>query len=142
MKSINRKRHGQQGIILLEGLIAILIFSMGILALVGLQAASIQHSNAAKYRNEASYFANQIIAQMWADNKVTLPVDYSSPNGAKYLVWRDEVIAATALPGAGANLPTIAIDNATRRVTVTVNWLAPRDPNLHTHVAIAQVVDN
>ena len=57
----------QQGSVLLEGLIAILIFSMGILALVGLQAAAIKNSSDAKYRADASYLANQIIGQMWAD---------------------------------------------------------------------------
>ena len=45
----------QQGVVLLESLIAILIFSMGILALVGLQAAMISNTSNAKYRADASY---------------------------------------------------------------------------------------
>lgn len=142
MKNGTNPRLNQRGIILLEGLIAILIFSVGILGLVGLQAMSINNSNAAKYRSEAVYFANQIIAQMWADNKVTMKTDYDSPTGAKYVAWRDQINAAGGLPGAAANLPTIAVDNATRRVTVIVQWRAPRDPNVHNHTAIAQIVDN
>ncbi len=52
---------------LLEALISILIFSIGILAIVGLQAASVKMSSDAKYRSDASLLANQLVAQMWAD---------------------------------------------------------------------------
>ncbi len=57
----------QRGSALLEALFAILIFSIGLLALVALQAVSIKNSIDAKYRSDASYVANQIIAQMWID---------------------------------------------------------------------------
>jgi type IV pilus assembly protein PilV len=49
----------QKGAILLESLIAMLIFSMGILALVGLQAAMVSNTSDAKYRSVASYLAQQ-----------------------------------------------------------------------------------
>ena len=45
------------GFSLIEGLVAILIFSFGILALVSMQATSIQQSSGAKYRSEASLLA-------------------------------------------------------------------------------------
>ena len=54
---------------LLEALIAILIFSLGVLALVGLQTVSIRQSSEAGYRAEALMFANEIIGQMWVDNR-------------------------------------------------------------------------
>ena len=57
----------QSGVALLEALVGILIFSIGILALMGLQAQSIRNTVEAKYRNEAAYLANQIIGQMWVD---------------------------------------------------------------------------
>jgi type IV pilus assembly protein PilV len=56
----------QQGAFLLEALIGILIFSMGILAMVGLQTLAITASAEAKYRADASYLANQMIGRMWA----------------------------------------------------------------------------
>jgi type IV pilus assembly protein PilV len=57
----------QQGVVLLEALIAILIFSLGVLGIVGLQAAMIKNTTDAKYRSEASYIAQQRIGQMWSD---------------------------------------------------------------------------
>lgn len=80
----------QQGVVLLESLIAILIFSLGVLGIVGLQAAMIKNTTDAKFRSEASYIAQQKIGQMWAD-PLTLPadldavVDISSqlPNGTR-----------------------------------------------------------
>lgn len=57
----------QRGVALLEALVSILLFSMGILALVGLQGAMIKNTTDTKFRAEASYIAQQRIGMMWAD---------------------------------------------------------------------------
>ena len=57
----------QQGSVLLEALIAILIFSFGLLGLIGIQASAVGLSIDAKYRADAAYLANQIVSQMWVD---------------------------------------------------------------------------
>lgn len=82
-------KSAQQGVVLVEAMIAILIFSMGVLAIVGLQAAMISNTADSKYRADASYIAQQWIGQMWADpdNLATYPgttTDISSllPNGS------------------------------------------------------------
>jgi type IV pilus assembly protein PilV len=59
----------QKGIVLLEALIAILIFSIGILGAVGLQASMIKANSDAKYRAEAGFLAEQRISQMWVDQE-------------------------------------------------------------------------
>jgi type IV pilus assembly protein PilV len=61
----SRKKQG--GVALLEALIAIFLFSLGILALVGLQATMSKNVTQAKLRGEASFLANQLIGQMWVD---------------------------------------------------------------------------
>lgn len=128
----------QKGSALLESLIAILIFSMGILAIIGLQAASIKNTVGAKYRTDASMLANQVIGQMWTDDKTnaTLVANYSSPNGAKYLTWKANV--QQALPGVASNVPTIAID-AANAATVTIWWQSPGESTPHNYVAIARI---
>jgi len=55
----------QQGFSLLEVLIAILIFSVGILGLVGLQASMLKASAEARYRAQATYIAQQRIGTIW-----------------------------------------------------------------------------
>lgn len=57
----------QQGFMLLEAMIAILIFSMGILALVGLQAAMVNNTTASKFRVDGNYIAQKKLAALWAD---------------------------------------------------------------------------
>jgi len=52
---------------LLEALIGILIFSVGILALIGMQATAMRATIDAKYRSEASFLANEVIGRMWVD---------------------------------------------------------------------------
>ena len=60
-------KSAQQGVVLVEAMIAILIFSMGVLAVVGLQAAMIKNTADSKYRADAGYIAQQRIGLMWSD---------------------------------------------------------------------------
>lgn len=131
----------QRGSVVLEALISILIFSIGILAIVGLQAASITNSAAAKYRTEASQLANRIIGEMWVADKSTaaLQTNFNSPAGAGYTAWANAV--AQTLPGVSgvpANAPTVAVD-ANNEATVTVYWQAPDESVSHNYVAIARI---
>jgi type IV pilus assembly protein PilV len=57
----------QQGSVLLEALIAIVIFSVGLVGLIGIQAKAVGMSIDAKYRADAAYLSNQIVSQMWLD---------------------------------------------------------------------------
>jgi len=60
-------KFAQQGAVLLESMISILLFSIGVLAVVGLQASMIKHTTDSKFRADASYVAQKTIGQMWAD---------------------------------------------------------------------------
>jgi type IV pilus assembly protein PilV len=135
---MTRPLRQQQGSMMLEALIAILIFSMGILAIVGMQAVSIKNTTDAKYRTDASLLANQLIGQMWADDKATaaLQASYNSASGAKYLAWKASVEAS--LPGAAANPPTVVV-GANNVVTITVQWQSPGETTPHNYVAVAQI---
>lgn len=112
----------QQGIVLLEALIAILIFSFGILALVGLQAAMLKNTDDAKYRSEASYIAQQQLGFMWAN-----------PNNLGTFVGTTDISAR--LP----NGSIVIAQPATSRVSITVSWQVPgQDP--HQYVANTYVL--
>jgi type IV pilus assembly protein PilV len=120
-------RSKQSGVMLLEALIAILIFSMGILAIVGMQATAIQDMGEAKYRSDAAFLANQITAEMWGN--ATSLASYAYPGSgavpAQVAPWVSTVQAR--LPGATTYPPIIAFVAATNQVTVTVRWQAARD---------------
>jgi len=106
----------QQGVVLIEVLVAILIFSVGVLAIVGLQATMIKATADAQYRAEASYIAQARIGQMWSD----------PANAATYVETNTDISAR--LPG---GTRTVA-QPAAGQFVVTVTWLQP-GPNQTTH---------
>jgi type IV pilus assembly protein PilV len=114
-------RSAQQGAVLVEAMIAILIFSMGILAIVGLQAAMIKNTGDSKYRADASYIAQQRIGLMWSD----------PGNLATYLENNTNI--SDLLPG---GLRTTAQSGV--QYTVTVTWQQPGEAQ-HNYTTIATI---
>jgi type IV pilus assembly protein PilV len=116
----------QHGIALLEALISILLFSMGVLALVGLQSTMIKNTSDSQYRSDASFIAQQWLGQMWADptNLGLYAVAASTPN---YDI-------SNLLPN---GTRTVAVSGI--QVTVTINWRQPgKDP--HQLITLADIV--
>src|SRR6478609_8169168 len=68
-RSRTTARRIQGGVMLLEVLIAILIFSLGILGVVGLQAIAVQQSTDARYRADAAQLVDRLIGQMWTSDR-------------------------------------------------------------------------
>lgn len=141
----------QVGSILLEGLISILLFSIGILAIVGLQATSIKMVSDAKYRSDASLLADQLIGQMWgSDHTVaTLQGNFSSnPAGSLYLNWTNSVNASLpGVSGVAANQPVVTFTTNTLTATpssiatITIYWNSPNEPvQAHKHVVVAEII--
>ena len=60
-------RRPSRGFLLLEVLVALLIFAFGVLGIVGLQAAMIKAQSGAKYRGDAAFLAQELVGNMWAD---------------------------------------------------------------------------
>lgn len=148
----------QKGSVLLEALISILIFSLGILALVSMQTAATRSTVDAKHRADASFLANQIVSSLWVE-AVANRAAYVNGNVAtvagasgcqaggaaatapEALAWLGQV--ARLLPNADANRQQITIVNDT--VTVRVCWLDRSDNAggaYHNHVVSAQINRN
>jgi len=112
----------QSGVTLIECLVAILIFSLGIIGMIGLQASAIRNTMEADYRVKASYLANQIIGTMWTDRTNLAIYDTTSGSAnTKLAAWK--ALVSTTLPDATATLtnkPTISVVGT--QVDVTVNW--------------------
>jgi type IV pilus assembly protein PilV len=134
----------QSGVALLEALISILIFSLGILALVGLQSMMIRTSIDAKYRADAATLANQIVGAMWAADRTNAtsfknnfelnagdPACDAGTNSAEekddaLAAWLAQVENAAVLPGAiGLKQQIVVGDN--NLVTVTLCWKNVQD---------------
>ena len=147
--------HNQSGVMLLEALIGILIFSIGILALLAMQATGMRVTVDAKYRSEASFLANEIVGLMWVDRvgvattpTSTYATSAASPascSGAPPLPpvcdWIAKVKARLPMDGTTpANTePEIAVVG--REVTVTVRWIRPGETTVSNHTTVAQIND-
>lgn len=57
----------QGGMALLEALISLLIFSIAVLGLVGIQANMVTNTTEAQFRSTATYIAQQKIGRVWAN---------------------------------------------------------------------------
>jgi len=108
--SSNSKR-GQTGSVLIEAMVAVTIFSMGVLALVGLQSAMIKNSSDNRYRAEAQMIAQTHIANMMA---------YGG-DAANYIAKVDKNKIKSQLPN--GTLTFSALTNS--MVTVSVGWQLP-----------------
>jgi type IV pilus assembly protein PilV len=124
----------QSGAYLLEALIGILIFSLGILGIVGLQAMSLKNTSDASLRAEAVFAANQLIGQMWADDESQLIGNYSSTfgTGQPYLNFATELKAAQG--AAWVQNPTVVFDTkpapspTSHVVSIVISWKTCTDP--------------
>jgi type IV pilus assembly protein PilV len=108
-------KSAQRGVVLLEALIAILLFSMGVLALVGLQGAMIKNTSDAKYRSDASFIAQQRIGVLWAD-----------PDNAVAYVEPSPGTDISALLPSGKRMVT---EPSPGQFVVTITWLQPGQPS-------------
>lgn len=115
-------RPHQHGFLLLEVLVALLIFAFGVLGIVGLQASMTQAQTGSKLRGDAAYLAQELIGTMWANvasidqyNTVTAQCDGFNPcNALKQKV-------AARLPGGTLTLRP----GATGLVEITITWTPP-----------------
>ena len=132
---------------LLEVLIAILIFSLGILGVVGLQAIAVQQSTDARYRADAAQLVDRLIGQMWTSDRTPANLKKlfktcSTDTCSEYLAWHKAV--AKALPGVpatGPTAPSVDVDDK-GRVTISIFWRAPADAagdKPHQYNATAQI---
>ncbi|MDX9995380.1 MAG: type IV pilus modification protein PilV [Rhodocyclaceae bacterium] len=150
----------QRGVFLLEALIGIVIFSIGVLTMVALQAKSIEIQSDTQYRIEAANLADRMLGE------ITVAVDRSSAANLQaslanfahrtttngqcdfggtdsgdplVVAWVNDITtnAAARLPGAAANRQQILVDTGTfNQVMITVCWQAAADaiPRRHTLV--------
>jgi len=142
----------QSGVMLIEALVAIAIFSFAVLGIMGLQATAIRTVRDADYRAKASLFANQIVGQMWADrfNVPTYALNASSATCAEgtntaanpvvtsWLAGLTDMANQGSLPGAADLLQQITV-GANNTVTVTLCWQAPQDTAPHNFTLTTQI---
>ncbi len=109
-----RITRAQRGMALLECLMALLIFSVGLLGLLGLEARVMNISVDSENRNRAAMLASEVASQMWLNNTVspTAPAIVAAGANAS-----DQTQGG--LPG---GLVTVTQIGTTNAADITVTW--------------------
>lgn len=123
MKPLRKTKIGPQiGATLIEVLVSILIFSFGLLGLVGLQSQAMQFSGDAEGTSRAATLASEITVHMSTLRSGDVSAAALSPT---YLAWKTKVMNPTAggLPnGVGTVTYTAGVAN------IEISWTAPNNP--------------
>jgi type IV pilus assembly protein PilV len=116
----SRIERGQRGVALLECLMSLLIFSVGLLGLLGLEARVMNISVDSEDRSRAALFAGEVASQMWLNGTVT-------PATADYTALLATVNNQTkgGLP-AGA-VTVVPVAGTTNAADITVTWQEASD---------------
>ena len=107
------QRH-QRGFSLIEVLVSVLLLSLGVLGLIGLQARTMEMSGEAEDRNRAAMLADDAASMMWMQHSVTL-------SSAALTAWQNSV--AAQLPNGAGTVTTVA--GKADAVDVTITWRPP-----------------
>ena len=112
-------RTAQSGMTLIEVLVAILIFSFGLIGLIGLQARAVQFSTSAEDTSRAALLANEIAASIMTTTKSGDPVSVSA---SAVEGWQ-----ARASDARNGGLPngTAAVAASGNTASITITWQPP-----------------
>lgn len=129
------RRRPARGLGMLEGLVAVVILSLGLLGLARYQSSLIAQTTEAQSRMRASALADELLSTVLVDSTnagcYTLPQTGGCGSDmavARAVEWQARALAA--LPG--ATTPTSTLDTTSQRFTVTLRWTgkASRDAHL------------
>lgn len=124
-----------RGATLVEVLVAMLLFMLGVLGLVGLQASMTRAQTDAKFRADASYLAGELTGMMWSDT--INAAKYDSATCASYgpcSSWADKV--AQVMPSSNV---LVTFTSATGEVSIVISWSTPTGET-HKHTAVSTIL--
>jgi type IV pilus assembly protein PilV len=139
------KHRFETGFTLIEVLVSMIILSIGLLALVGMQLAAMQNTQGGSLRAQASMMAYDVMDRMRANNPSVTNGDYdlalaeatpaqpvcagvaancSTTQIADFDLAQWRTIMGIYMPAGNGSVATV--DNGTTTgVTVTINWIDP-----------------
>lgn len=123
----DRRCAAPRGFALIEALIALLIFTLGTLGLVGLQVSMARANSSAKFRADAAALANDLVGTMWADAPhLGSYATTACPGYAPCAAWVGRLQAR--LPGSSYAIDANGSDGT---VELKIQWTVPEE-GVHT----------
>lgn len=133
MRSLPCRPGPARGFTLVEVLVSVAVFALGVLGMVRLQATAVKMSTDAQQRAEATFLAEQLLARMLISDPATAASFSHHPDGstrcaptgaastnAQVLQWLAEV--AAAFPRASADEQQVAVTMPGNEVVIRLCW--------------------
>lgn len=133
MRSMNALRgsgHFQRGVTLVEALVALLVLSIGLLGVAGLQMAALRNNHGAHLRSQATVLAYDILDRMRANRTAAMATSYNvtltgTLSGATLAAqdvqtWKQTLL--DALPAGAGSINLVNPTPTTNLVTIRVEW--------------------
>lgn len=158
------RHHSQQGIMLIEAIIGLLIFLIGVLAMLSLQATALAVQADAQYRAEAGHLVDRMLGTINTSvtrdaagnvNPASLATFQHQPTGAiascnysggasgnaAVTDWVNAITttATTRLPGSTAAMQQILVNGAYNQVSVSICWQGANDKVPRKHTVISYI---
>lgn len=128
----------QDGSVLIEVLVALLIFSFGVLGLVGLQGAMVRSQTDAKFRTDAAFLANEFVGLVQTDQANYASYVTSAGTTCGYTKCADWVRKVkNGLPDGKATAVYTAATSG-GDYSVTLSWTMP-DGTRHQFVSVTSI---
>ena len=107
----------QAGSVLLEALISVAIFVVGVLGIMQLSGTLVKQTTESKYRTDASFFAQEAVGRMWADRANI--ASYGTATYAPRVAIANKITGA--LPNGGLDI-TLAPSATKTDARIAVSW--------------------
>lgn len=127
-------RQSQQGSFIIEAIISLILFAVGLISLMSLSAQALNQVGQSKARNDASYLAGELLSEMW----VSGTVDISTWNTRLGTVLPEATAAVyyancDCLATSGTDVCSGAVTGSSvavgtsQPVTICISWTDRRD---------------
>lgn len=140
MNAIRQPRR-QGGSFIIEAIISLILFGIGIVALLGLVTQALNQTGQSKARNDASYAAGELIAEMWVSASINIDAWANRVRGTAtttglipgatpsvYFATCDCAdTGSNACAASALKTGTQAVANP-QAVTVCISWTDAKDP--------------
>ncbi len=126
---------------LLEALVALLIFSIGVLGIVGLQASMTKAQTGSKFRADAAFLAQRLIGSMWSDRSGLNNYDTTARLRVAHAAAASGLPKSPAAARRRRNSRRDTLRDVDRcravviaaEVTITINWTPPNEEQRTLH---------